>query len=88
MQEISRNGNRARLYVCHPTIGARSILLWWRDGGYRAEVTENIKTDGCQAAFEEYDYNANHEDEPAFTYSFGEVVFSASDLLAFPRVAR
>ena len=88
LQEISRNGNRARLYVCHPTIGARSILLWWRDGGYRAEVTENIKTDGCQAAFEEYDYNANHEDEPAFTYSFGEVVFSASDLLAFPRVAR
>ena len=85
VREISRNGNRVKIYVCHPTIGSRSILLVWREAGYRAEVTEGIRTNGCQAAFEEYDYNADHEDEPAFKFSFGERVFSSSDLLGFPR---
>ena len=88
VREISRNGNRVKIYVCHPTIGARSILLIWREAGYRAEVTESVRTSGCQAAFEEYDYNADHEDELAFKFSFGEQAFSASDMLKFPRQAR
>ena len=87
VREISQSGNRVKIYVCHPTIGARSILLIWREAGYRAEVTEGIRTSGCQAAFEEYDYNSDHEDEPAFKFSFGEQVFSASELLEFPRQA-
>ena len=85
VKEISQNGNRVQIYVCHPTLGARSVLLWWREAGYRAEVTGPIGRNGCQAFFEEVDYNADHENEPAFTFSFGERVFSAGDLLGFPR---
>ena len=85
VKEISRNGNRVQIYVCHPTLGARSVLLWWREGGYRAELTGPIGQNGCQAFFEEVDYNADHEDEPAFKFSFGERVFSAGDLQGFPR---
>ena len=87
LKEISRNGNIAYVIVCHPTLGARNILLYWRAGGYRAEATENMKHQGCQHAFEEYTYF--YEDtngaEDTFRFSFGERVFSASDLLGFPR---
>ena len=79
VKEISRNGNFAYLVVCHPTIGARFVLLWWREAGYRAEVVEDIRTGGCQAAFEEFD-----SEPESIEFSFGERSFSASDLLPFP----
>ena len=82
VKEISRNGNFAYLVVCHPTIGARFVLLWWREAGYRAEVVEDIRTNGCQAAFEEFD-----AEPESIEFSFGERVFSASDLQAFPRTS-
>ena len=94
VKEISRNGNFAYLVVCHPTIGARFVALHWRDAGYRAEIVEDIRTSGCQVAFEEYDdYFAgitpdgfgNYFAEDTLSFSFGERVFSASDLLGFPR---
>ena len=80
VKEISRNGNFAYVVVCHPTIGARFILLHWREAGYRAEVVEDIRTSGCQAAFEEFD-----AEPESIEFSFGERVFSAGDLSAFPR---
>ena len=94
LKEISRNGNFAYLVVCHPTIGARFVALHWREAGYRAEIVEDIRTGGCQAAFEEYDdYFAgtapdgagNYFTEDTFSFSFGERVFSAANLLGFPR---
>ena len=85
VKEISRNGNRAQIVVCHPTLGSRYIAVWWRDAGYRAEATGSTSLIGCQADFEQDDYISEHEDEPSFTFSFGERVFSASDLLEFPR---
>ena len=94
LKEISRNGNFAYLVVCHPTIGARFVALHWREAGYRAEIVEDIRTSGCQAAFEEYDdYFAgitpdgfgNYFAEDTLSFSFGERVFAASDLLGFPR---
>ena len=94
VKEISRNGNFAYLVVCHPTIGARFVALHWREAGYRAEIVEDMRTSGCQAAFEEYDdYFAgitpdgfgNYFTEDTLSFSFGERVFSASDLLGFPR---
>ena len=94
LKEISRNGNFAYVIVCHPTIGARFVALHWREAGYRAEVVEDIRTSGCQAAFEEYDdYFAgtaadgfgNYFTEDTISFSFGERVFSAGDLSAFPR---
>ena len=85
VKEISRNGNRVQIVVCHPTLGSRYIAVWWRDAGYRAEATGTLEQIGCQAAFEADDYISEHEDEPSFTFSFGERVFSASDLLGFPR---
>ena len=85
VKEISRNGNRVQIVVCHPTLGSRYIAVWWRDAGYRAEVTGSTSLIGCQADFEQDDYISEHEDEPSFTFSFGERVFSASDLLGFPR---
>lgn len=94
MKEISRNGNFAYMIVCHPAIGARFVELWWREGGYRAEVVESTRTSGCQAAFEEYDdYFAgttpdgygNYFEEDTISFSFGERVFSAGDMSAFPR---
>ena len=85
LKEISRNGNRVQIVVCHPTLGSTYVAVWWRDAGYRAEVTGSIRQIGCQAHFEEDDYISEHEDEPSFTFSFGERVFSASDLLGFPR---
>ena len=80
VKEISRNGNFAYIVVCHPTIGARFVLLHWREAGYRAEIVEDIRTSGCQAAFEEFD-----AEPESIEFSFGERVFSASDLLGFPR---
>ena len=85
VKEISRNGNRVQIVVCHPTLGSRYIAVWWRDAGYRAEATGSTSLIGCQADFEQDDYISEHEDEPSFTFSFGERVFSASDLLEFPR---
>ena len=85
LKEISRNGNRVQIVVCHPTLGSRYIAVWWRDAGYRAEATGSTSLIGCQAEFEQDDYISEHEDEPSFTFSFGERVFSASDLLGFPR---
>ena len=94
LKEISRNGNFAYLVVCHPTIGARFVLLHWREAGYRAEVVEDIRTSGCQATFEEYDDffagtapsgSGSYFTEDTLTFAFGERVFSASDLQGFPR---
>ena len=94
LKEISRNGNFAYVVVCHPTIGARFVLLHWREAGYRAEVVEDIRTSGCQAAFEEYDDffagtaasgSGSYFTEDTLTFGFGERVFSAGDLSAFPR---
>ena len=85
VKEISRNGNRVQIIVCHPTLGSRYIAVWWRDAGYRTEATGSIRLIGCQAHFEANDYISEHEDEPSFTFSFGERVFSAGDLQGFPR---
>ena len=85
VKEISRNGNLVQVYVCHPTLGARSVLLRWREAGYRAEVTGPVGREGCQSFFEEVDYVSDHEDEPSFKFGFGDQVFSASDLMPFPR---
>ena len=85
LKEISRNGNNAYLVVCHPTIGARFIDLWWREAGYKAEIVEDVRTSGCQAAFEEYDYLENLGGDESIKFSFGERVFAASDLQGFPR---
>ena len=85
LKEISRNGNMAYVLVCHPTLGSRYIDLAWRDGGYRAEAVGNLFNIGCQADFEDRGYIADYEPEETIKFSFGERVFSASDLLGFPR---
>ena len=85
VKEISQNGNMAYVLVCHPTLGSRYIDLAWRDGGYRAEAVGNLLNIGCQADFEDRGYIADYESEETIKFSFGERVFSASDLLGFPR---
>ena len=85
LKEISRNGNWVGLYVCHSTEGARGIILYWRETGYRAEVTGETKYNGCQSAFEEYDYWGNIGDEDTIRFGFGERTFSASAMQRFPR---
>ena len=85
LKEISRNGNWAGLYVCHPTEGERGIILYWRETGYRAEATGSTSYNGCQAAFEEFDYWGDLGSEDTIKFSFGERVFSAGDLQGFPR---
>ena len=86
VKEISRNGNFAFLIVCHPTIGERYVRLWWREGGYRAEVTGELQNNGCQATFEIETYREDtYGEEDIFVFSFGERVFSSGDLLGFPR---
>ena len=95
VKEISRNGNFAYLVICHPTIGARFVALHWREAGYRAEVVEDVRTGGCQAAFEEYDDyfaglvpssgSGDYFTEDTISFGFGERMFSAADLLGFPR---
>ena len=85
--EISRNGNFAYVFVCHPAIGERGVWLWWREGGYRAETTGGIKNNGCQATYDADTslYEDSNGAEDTFVFSFGERVFSAGDMLAFPR---
>ena len=85
LKEISRNGNWVGLYVCHPTEGERGIILYWREAGYRAEATGSTSYNGCQAAFEEFDYWGDLGSEDTIRFSFGERVFSAGDLQGFPR---
>lgn len=85
VKEISRNGNWVGLCVCHPTEGSRGIILYWREAGYRAEVTGSTNYNGCQTAFDEFEYWGNTGSEDTIKFSFGERVFSASDLMDFPR---
>ena len=85
MKYISRNGNRAFVYVCHPMLGAQGIALMWREAGYRAESVGERNLNGCQAAFEQYGNSGIPFQEETITFTFGERVFSASDLQAFPR---
>ena len=86
-KEISKNGNFAYLIVCHPTIGERYVWLWWREAGYRAEITGSIQNNGCQATYEAdtYLYEDTNGAEDTFRFAFGERVFSAGDLQGFPR---
>ena len=86
VKEISKNGNFAFLIVCHPTIGERYVRLWWREAGYRAEVTGDLQNNGCQATYEIETYREDtYGVEDIFVFSFGERVFSAGDLQGFPR---
>ena len=85
MKYISNNGNRAFVYVCHPTLGAQGIALMWREAGYRAESVGETNRNGCQAAFEQYDNSGIPFQEPTTTFTFGEHVFAAADLQSFPR---
>ena len=85
LKEISRNGNWAGLYVCHPTEGERGIILYWREAGYRAEATGSTSYSGCQTAFEEFDYWGDIGSEDTIKFFFGERVFSAGGLESFPR---
>ena len=86
VKEISRDGNFVFLIVCHPTLGERSVRLWWRDGGYRAEVTGSAQNNGCQAKFEVEIYREDtYGVEDVFAFGFGDQVFSAADLMPFPR---
>ena len=83
MKDMSRDGNLAYVVVCHPTLGERHILLHWREAGYRAELLGASSNIGCQAGYES---QSHFTSEPnTYTFSFGERVFSASDLLGFPR---
>ena len=89
LKEISRNGNFAFLIVCHPTIGERYVRLWWREAGYRAEVTGELQNNGCQVTYEIETYREDtYGVEDIYVFSFGEQVFSASDLQTFPRQNR
>ena len=85
MKHISRNGNRAFVYVCHPTLGTQGIRLHWREAGYRAEILDIKTRSGCQAAFEQYDNSGIPFQEPTTTFTFGEQSFAAADLQSFPR---
>ena len=88
MKSISRNGNRAFVYVCHPTLGEQGVRLTWREAGYRAESVNARKNAGCQASFEEYDNSGIPFLEDTISFGFGEHVFSASSLQNFPRAPR
>ena len=90
VKEISRNGNYAYVLVCHPTLGSNGVRLYWREAGYRAEVLAGPRQEGCQWHFERYPYIRDDTDlgevrDDTFTFGFGERVFSAADLSAFPR---
>ena len=90
VKEISRNGNYAYVVVCHPALGVRDVRLYWRDAGYRAESVGPLRTNGCQAGFEEVPYIRDDTDlgeirEDTITFTYGERVFSDGDLLGFPR---
>ena len=83
--EIERDGNFARLFVCHPTLGAQAVTLSWREAGYRAEIVNDYTGMGCQEAFESLGYAGDYEQMDTIKYGFGEAVFSVGDLLGFPR---
>ena len=85
MKYISRNGNQAFVYVCHPTLGGQGIALMWREAGYRAEVVNPRNYEGCQATFEQYDNSGIPFQDGEIAFSFGEHVFSSRDLMEFPR---
>ena len=83
MKDMSRDGNLAYVVVCHPTLGERHVLLHWREAGYRAELLGAQTNIGCQAGYESQQHFTSEPN--TFRFSFGERVFSASDLLGFPR---
>ena len=83
LKDMSQNGNLAYVVVCHTTLGERHILLHWRAAGYRAEVLGAESNIGCQAGYESQPHFSSEPN--TFKFSFGERVFSASDLLGFPR---
>ena len=85
--EIERDGNFARLFVCHPPLTPAAVSLSWREAGYRAEVVNDYTGMGCQEAFESLGYAGDYEPMNTIQYGFGEVAFSASGLLEFPRAA-
>ena len=87
VREISRNGNLAHVVVCHPTLRERHVLLHWREAGYRAEVLAYSTHTGCQGTFEGETSISEDSNgaEDTFRFAFGERVFSAGDLLGFPR---
>ena len=84
--EIERDGNFARLFVCHPKLGAQAVTLSWRKAGYRAEVVNDYTGMGCQEAFESLGYAGDYEPMTTIKYAFGEVALSAGDFSEFPRV--
>ena len=86
VKEISRNGNIVFLFACHPTIGERGIVLYWREAGYRAEAVNSLQNMGCQASFEDWAHG-DLENDDTIRFSFGERVFAASELLGFPRTS-
>ena len=62
------------------------MRLWWREGGYRVEVTGELQNNGCQATYEIETYREDtYGTEDIFVYGFGERVFSAAELHSFPR---
>ena len=83
LKDMSQNGNLAYVVVCHTTLGERHILLHWRAAGYRAEVLGAESNIGCQAGYESQPHFSSEPN--TFKFAFGERVFSASDLLEFPR---
>lgn len=83
--EIECDDNFARLFVCHPTLGAQAVTLSWREAGYRAEVVNDYTGMGCQEAFESLGYAGDYESMTTIKYGFGEVSFSADGLQPFPR---
>ena len=82
IKEISRNGNLAYIVVCHPTLGQRHVLLHWHTAGYRSTPVGPIEFVGCQQSYESEE---NNDAEDTFIFTFGERVFTASELLDFPR---
>ena len=84
IREMSRDGNIVFLFVCHPTVGERGIVLYWREAGYRAEAVNSLQNMGCQASFEDWAHG-DLENGDTFKFSFGERVFSAGGLESFPR---
>ena len=83
LKDMSRNGNLAYVVVCHPTLGEHHILLHWREAGYRAELIGEQTNIGCQAGYESQPHFSSEPN--TFRFAFGERVFSAGDLLGFPR---
>ena len=86
VKDMSRNGNLAYVVVCHPTLGEHHILLHWREAGYRAELVGASSNIGCQAGYESQPHFTSETE--TFSFGFGERVFAASDLQAFPRPRR